>query len=34
MEKLIDRCPAQYIWSYNRYKTPPGVSPAGAGDQS
>ena len=25
MEKLIARCPAQYIWSYNRYKTPPGV---------
>ncbi len=26
MEKLIARCPAQYIWSYNRYKTPPGVN--------
>ncbi|MQR00280.1 lysophospholipid acyltransferase family protein [Glaciimonas soli] len=26
MEKLIARCPSQYIWSYNRYKTPPGVS--------
>lgn len=26
MEKLIARCPAQYIWSYNRYKTPPGVA--------
>ena len=26
MEKLIARCPPQYIWSYNRYKTPPGVS--------
>ncbi|AMP01897.1 bacterial lipid A biosynthesis acyltransferase family protein [Collimonas arenae] len=25
MEQLIARCPAQYIWSYNRYKTPPGV---------
>lgn len=25
MEKLIARCPAQYFWSYNRYKTPPGV---------
>jgi KDO2-lipid IV(A) lauroyltransferase len=22
MEKLIAHCPAQYIWSYNRYKTP------------
>ncbi|WP_050464552.1 lysophospholipid acyltransferase family protein [Herbaspirillum autotrophicum] len=28
MEKLIARCPAQYIWSYNRYKTPPGVAAA------
>lgn len=25
MEKLIARCPAQYIWSYRRYKTPAGV---------
>jgi KDO2-lipid IV(A) lauroyltransferase len=30
MEKLIARCPAQYIWSYNRYKTPKGVAPPGA----
>jgi len=30
MEKLIARCPAQYIWSYNRYKTPPGVSAPGS----
>ncbi|MFL9880126.1 lysophospholipid acyltransferase family protein [Herbaspirillum rhizosphaerae] len=30
MEKLISRCPSQYIWSYNRYKTPPGVSVHGA----
>lgn len=30
MEKLISRCPSQYIWSYNRYKTPPGVKPPGA----
>lgn len=22
MEELIRQCPAQYIWSYNRYKTP------------
>jgi KDO2-lipid IV(A) lauroyltransferase len=28
MEKLIARCPSQYIWSYNRYKTPRGVAPA------
>lgn len=26
MERLIARCPAQYFWSYNRYKTPPGVA--------
>ncbi|OGB27688.1 MAG: lipid A biosynthesis acyltransferase [Burkholderiales bacterium RIFCSPLOWO2_02_FULL_57_36] len=25
MEKLIARCPAQYFWSYARYKTPAGV---------
>lgn len=25
MEKLIARCPAQYFWSYNRYKAPKGV---------
>lgn len=32
MEKLIGRCPAQYFWSYNRYKTPRGVAgPALAG---
>jgi len=34
MEKLIARCPAQYIWSYNRYKTPPGVTPAHTGETS
>ena len=26
MEKLIARSPAQYFWSYNRYKQPEGVS--------
>ncbi len=25
MEQLIARCPAQYFWSYNRYKQPDGV---------
>lgn len=25
MEKLISQCPAQYFWSYNRYKTPAGA---------
>jgi KDO2-lipid IV(A) lauroyltransferase len=27
LEGLIRRCPAQYLWSYNRYKRPPGVEP-------
>jgi KDO2-lipid IV(A) lauroyltransferase len=26
MEELIARCPAQYFWSYNRYKQPQGVA--------
>lgn len=26
MEKLIARCPSQYFWSYNRYKTPDGAA--------
>jgi KDO2-lipid IV(A) lauroyltransferase len=26
MEQLIARCPAQYYWSYNRYKKPQGVA--------
>ena len=26
MEKLIARCPAQYFWSYNRYKSPRGAA--------
>jgi Kdo2-lipid IVA lauroyltransferase/acyltransferase len=26
MEKLIARCPSQYFWSYNRYKSPDGVA--------
>ncbi len=26
MEQLIARCPAQYYWSYNRYKQPAGVA--------
>lgn len=25
MERLILQCPEQYLWSYNRYKTPAGV---------
>ncbi|BAP89809.1 uncharacterized protein E1O_26780 [Burkholderiales bacterium GJ-E10] len=27
MERLIRRCPEQYLWSYNRYKVPAGVEP-------
>ncbi|MGV8891795.1 MAG: lysophospholipid acyltransferase family protein [Burkholderiaceae bacterium] len=35
MEKLIARCPAQYFWSYNRYKTPHGVAaPATQSEQA
>ncbi len=30
MEQLIARRPEQYFWSYNRYKTPPGVVAPGA----
>lgn len=26
MEALISRCPSQYFWSYNRFKTPKGVA--------
>ena len=29
MEKLIARCPAQYFWSYNRYKVPHGIEAPG-----
>ncbi len=31
MEELIGHCPAQYFWSYNRYKSPPGAG-GGADD--
>jgi len=31
MERLILRCPEQYLWSYNRYKAPPGVEPPAPG---
>jgi KDO2-lipid IV(A) lauroyltransferase len=30
MEALIARCPAQYFWSYNRYKQPDGAGAPGA----
>ena len=29
IETLVRRCPAQYLWSYNRYKVPAGVAPPG-----
>jgi KDO2-lipid IV(A) lauroyltransferase len=29
MEQLIAKCPAQYYWSYNRYKQPDGVAAPG-----
>jgi KDO2-lipid IV(A) lauroyltransferase len=34
MEQLIAEAPAQYFWSYNRYKTPPGVSAPPSGPES
>lgn len=27
LEQVIARCPTQYLWAYNRYKVPQGVSP-------
>jgi Kdo2-lipid IVA lauroyltransferase/acyltransferase len=27
MEALVRECPAQYLWSYNRYKSPPRSTP-------
>jgi KDO2-lipid IV(A) lauroyltransferase len=29
LEQMIRRCPAQYLWAYNRYKVPAGVRPPG-----
>ena len=29
LERLIGRCPEQYLWSYNRYKVPAGVRAPG-----
>ena len=29
MERMIRRFPEQYLWSYNRYKVPRGVTPPG-----
>ena len=33
MEDLIRRFPEQYLWGYNRYKTPRGAPPAPDADQ-
>ena len=31
IEQRVRRCPAQYLWSYNRYKAPAGAPPPDAG---
>jgi KDO2-lipid IV(A) lauroyltransferase len=32
MERLIRRFPAQYLWGYNRYKSPSGAAAASRPD--
>lgn len=32
IERLVRLEPSQYLWSYNRYKVPAGVTPPGGGD--
>lgn len=32
LEQVIAVSPAQYLWSYNRYKVPPGVQPPSTGE--
>ena len=34
LERLIRKCPEQYLWSYNRYKVPAGVAPPPTGDRA
>jgi len=34
LERVIAISPAQYLWSYNRYKTPPGVQPPASREQT
>jgi Kdo2-lipid IVA lauroyltransferase/acyltransferase len=34
LERVIAVSPAQYLWSYNRYKVPPGVAPPASGGQA
>lgn len=31
IEVIVRRCPAQYLWGYNRYKVPAGAAPPGSG---
>lgn len=33
VEEQVRRCPAQYLWGYNRYKVPAGAEPPPALDQ-
>jgi Kdo2-lipid IVA lauroyltransferase/acyltransferase len=33
VERLVRRCPAQYLWGYNRYKRPAGAPPPPAAPQ-
>ena len=30
LEELVAECPEQYLWGYNRYKTPAGAKPYSA----
>lgn len=32
IESIVRTCPEQYLWSYNRYKTPAGAPPSPAGE--
>ena len=34
IERLIRECPGQYLWGYNRYKTPSGAPPAPAANNT
>jgi KDO2-lipid IV(A) lauroyltransferase len=34
VESVVRRCPEQYLWGYNRYKTPEGAPPAPANEAS
>jgi KDO2-lipid IV(A) lauroyltransferase len=27
VERVVSRCPGQYLWGYNRYKVPAGAEP-------